>query len=207
MANPTGAPTPHGIPNFAPGDRPRLASSPGLPDILAVLDSLIGIYRIATPVVLPAPASAIDFSLIPQNYSVLELIVAARDDTAGVATDGYVNVRVNADAGPNYNSQALYAAGAGATGTRSLGDSSVRLPGCVNGGAAAGLFGSGFMRIIDYANATRHKLLHTDGGFDNLKQLVVGRWLNAAAINRLTLTPAAGGNFAAGTIAILHARP
>lgn len=213
MAKPTGPPTLHGISTFAPGDRPRLASSPGLPDILADVDALIGAYKIQAAPVGVGGAGAIDFQTIPQTFAHLLLDIDARGDAA--ATNVGMSIRLNNDSNPNYSSVNSDVNNTGLASNESLGATAMIAMGLMPAATApANGFASIVIEVLNYAGATHHK--HVLGRSSARLNAIAGTlywrfaggvWFAApAAINRLTLIPAAG-NFANGSLATLYGLP
>jgi len=110
-----------------------------------------------------------------------------------------LEVRLNGDAGANYNRQVLQgigvadAAGIGTGETRFL--STIEFPGT----NYANAFGGGIMLIPHAFNTTNHKTaLILGGAAEYLVKTAVGRWASNAAITEILCYPT-GGNFAIGS--------
>lgn len=156
-------------------------------------------------------SATIDFTSIAADWTSLILVMEGRGDTA--ARSVLVNGIFNSDSGANYDSFIAGILGTGAaqaTGVSRAG-TSFRAGSLV---AATGLATaqSGFeITIPNYAGTTLRKSyqgvgwLPGDATSDGEIQAIfpVGGWRSTAAINRITLT-AAAGNFIAGTKATLY---
>lgn len=159
---------------------------------------------------LTAAAATLDFTGIPATFAHLMVIAYLRGDTAA----GLITIfqRFNNDSGANYDWQNLGGNGAAASGFESF---------ATTGGfdtapaatAPANLFAGVRMVIPHYANAANNKALvrtrDAKAGTSSLSLSAgpsAGFWRSNAAINRVTLLPAAG-NWAAGSAATVLGLP
>lgn len=169
-----------------------------------------GVVRPIGDTILASSAASITFSSITTDYAHLFIELYARSDSA--VTNLTTLLRLNADAGANYNSGA-FAPPAGSNiinwFAESLGGTSI-IHGWVPGSTAtANRFGAHRISIPYYQSAG-HKLIHAESSFsfgDLTRESVVavggGVWKNVAVINSITLLPSAG-NFIAGTRATIY---
>ena len=159
---------------------------------------------------LTAAAASFDFTGIPATFAHLMVIAYLR----GTGASGLINIiqRFNNDAAANYDWQNLGGSGATASGFESF---------ATTGGfdtapaatAPANLFAGLRMVIPHYANAANNKAIirtrDAKAGTSSLSLSAgpsVGFWRSNAAINRVTLRPAAG-NWAAGSAATVLGLP
>ena len=205
----SGASTAHGIPNFGANDRPDLAGSrgPGLPDITAAIDALIGAYKIADTT-LGSAASQIVFSAIPQNFAHLMLVVYLRGDVGSALSSA--NLRANADATADYDFQGLRANGATIIGYESIGATSTIVGDIPGGLAGAGIFGAAHILVPHYAGAVNGKSFESVSSAkvgvasgNIYTSTLAGFWRGVSNITTLTLIPASG-NFVTGSRATLY---
>jgi hypothetical protein len=161
--------------------------------------------------VLGGAAATIDFSGIAAVGNHLLLLLYIRGDTAATQTTLFVTF--NGDSGANYHGQSLRATGATVTGSDDGAAAATRLsPFLFSAGTApANAFGTFELRVLRFAGAANQKTL-IGYGYDREAvpgagagriQTAGGQWLSNAAVNRITLTPAAG-NFVAGCQATLY---
>lgn len=146
-------------------------------------------------------ASSIVFSNISQGFTDLYLLVSARTDRANVADA----VRITANGATGYYIKYIYGSG---TGTGSYGYSDLDGLNAVGGNATASAFGNASAFISNYTS-TRNKSLSIDGVGENnaaesYQNFTEGQITTTSAITTLTLSPAFGSNFAAGTTATLY---
>ena len=156
---------------------------------------------------LVAAAASIVFQSIPQNYADLRLEFVGASSSAGGLDS--LQVRLNGDAGANYdwvynhgNNGAISSAG-------NNGDSSFRLSTLASAGA--GVVSQMSARFGAYAGTVLHKTFMSTGTVgstvfaNGVTDTIGGQWRNAAAIASLTLYPNTGPNFIVGTVASLYA--
>lgn len=148
-------------------------------------------------------AASIDFTGIPTTYAHLMIVVYARGDTAASSTN--LLARLNNDSAANYDNQFLSSQAAVSTASESLAATALTCGAIPAATAGANLFGQAEILVAHYAGAANNKSTRTVWGMkigtastnlnvgDN-----TGFWRSSAAINRVTLFPAAG-NFVAGT--------
>lgn len=202
----TGGTTPHGIPLFADSDSPDLNGNLG--GILATLDALIGVYKIADTTLL-APAATIDFSAIPQTFAHLLQVSFLRSTFAATALGDLL--RLNNDSGANYFSAQLKGDGTTTSSTNSgAGGSSTANLGAVPGATAdAATFAAILTLIPNYRDPVNLKPFfslfstHVTGATWNFG-MYAGIWAGAAAaVNRITLLDG-GANHAVGSRSTLY---
>lgn len=169
-----------------------------------------GFVPIGSPLVLGTDQGSVLISGIPATYTNLRLEFTLR--LTGAATDQTLGLRVNADAGANYDTERMTGTGASAGAVETFGGAQIVLAqNAVANSAGAGLATSGVIEIPNYANTTWNKnilarLFSKFGtGASNMKTDVVGAsWRSSAAINSLTITNVSGSNIQAGSIFTLY---
>jgi len=154
---------------------------------------------------LTAAAASVTFYNIPQNYSALQLTIYARSDRAAVANDT-LNLRLNLDAGANYDFNTPYISDTTITGNIAVAATAIGLGYIPAATATAGVFDSYSIVIPSYAETTGQKsvtgtgTLKTGTATANLFIFAIsGWWRSTAAITSVRLLPGAG-NFIAGSI-------
>jgi len=208
MLLPTGPVTAHGVATFAETDRPNLAASPGLGDILAQLDGLIGAYKIAE---LSGAAGSYDFLNIPATFRHLLLVCQLRCDSAATALG--CNARFNNDASAVYDSQYIQAQAAAVVAAELFSAAAAYL-GDVPGSTAGGnMFATLKLWIPNYTQTVNHhewqseNFTHSLASTGGLRLKLHGGVHRAlGAIGRLTLLPVTG-NWIAGSLASLYGLP
>lgn len=210
----TGNPTPLGIPNFGPNDRPALDLSPGLLDITAEIDTLLTSQQQVKRLfdqTLVASAASFDIQNIAQTCSHLKLVSYLRDDGAGT-TWSFAYVLINNDNGAHYDPQLVYASGSGApiNGGVNVNQFFAYAGIEAEGASTADRFGESEISIPNYRGA-HHKIVRaegyasTSGAIAGIAHVWLGTtWTQVAAINRITILPGSGSNFVAGSRVTLY---
>lgn len=170
-----------------------------------------GFMRMLADTTLVGSAATIDFTSIPATFAHLRLAIYGRGDTVAVGTN--ILARLNNDSTAVYQYQLLLASAAVASAVEGLAQTSIVLGNMPAASAGANFFGACVIDLLHYAGATNQKVLEYLTGFrsggatgNGTTYKGSGWWANGAAINRLTLIPAAG-NFVAGTRATLYGIP
>ena len=156
----------------------------------------------------PAGTSTFTFSSIPSTYQHLQIRYTARDARA-VGINSF-NMNFNGDTGSNYMRFHILA-GDGATATASAGTTShtTILAGYeAAASAAANIFGTGIIDILDYANTNKNKttrnLCGTDLNGSGEVDFMSGLWMSTAAISSITLTVGTSANWSTGSTFALY---
>jgi hypothetical protein len=157
------------------------------------------------------PVANFDFTGIPQIYRHLKIVFAGRGDTNANFTS--FSLRFNGDSGNYYNMVNFYIASDGSEANNdsgTIGGSALtiwRIPALTG---IAGMVGSSEMLVFNYSGTTFFKNIHTmnlcqEDTADNIieSMWLHGMWRKTAAINQITISPAAG-NFIAGSVASLY---
>jgi hypothetical protein len=174
-----------------------------------------GAVVLIASVVLAAPAASIGFSAIAATYNHLRLVISSlRSSEAGSETDGFL-VTLNGLTSAIYDESgmlvvgnvapALYQARAQANWS---GAGNFAIPAA---SATATVFGSYIFDLPGYANSNEKTMLMT-GGYDDaagtFSNFAIfqgqGKLRSTAAINAISLVPANGPNFIAGSAAYLY---
>ena len=155
---------------------------------------------------LGSSAATVTFSSISQSYRDLALVINARTDRSGQATDG-LNIKFNTDDGNNYYD--VYMTGNGSSVASSV-DSAVsrwlthpsNLPGAT---ATSGEYSSIVTQFLDYSATDKHKtgLCRFDLA-SAITGASAGRWANTAAVTQLVLISRNNANFVAGSTFALY---
>ena len=138
-------------------------------------------------------ASNITFSNIPATYTHLQIRGIARSTTSGAGGD-HVHCQFNTDTGSNYASHRVYGSGASAAAQGLASQTEIRVGVAARNGNTAGVFGTSFTDILDYANTnkntTTRALIGLDvNGASGEIILQSGLWMNTAAITSIKLYP------------------
>ena len=170
----------------------------------------------AIPVVLAdstlsVAAASIDFTGIAQDWAHLHLIGYLRGSTAATATQVYM--RINGDAGSNYDFQQLYGQASTAAAGETFAADKAQVGACAAASAGANLFSPFTADIPFYAGGDNNKTISsafsykTGTSSGNLQVSSMGAfWRSNAAITSISLFPSAG-NFTAGSRVTLYGMP
>lgn len=161
-------------------------------------------YTKITTVSLSTTAANIDFSSIPATYTDLLIKISSRCDTA--SQDYFaLDIALNGSSA-SFTTKQMF----GVNATAYYGSGAYRYVGYTQAVLmTANAFASGEIYIPNYANTSYVKSISADSVTEtNAVGAVVAihatTWSNTAAINQITLTPDAGGNFVAYTTATLY---
>lgn len=205
----TGTSTPKGIPNFSAADRPDLAGSkgPGLPDITAKIDALLGLVPLwdSTDAGISFPTASIPTPTLPQTFKHLRLVLSLKTDIAAQDVNTYLRCNNDATAG-HHLYQYLQAGGTVVT----AGDNNTTNTAWYIGNAAgtasqANTRGAFVVDLPDYAAVECHSFVGQNwhGGDGTTGGLSLGFFGGthevAQAITTLQVLLLGGGNFVAGS--------
>jgi len=147
--------------------------------------------------------STITFSSIPSTYKSLQLRYIGRSTTASGGID--LIMRFNGSSTAAYTWHYIEGDGSGGTpqASYSINDTGFYYSSALTGAVTdAGIFGVGFIDIIDYANTSKTKVAKSFWGRDTngtgKLQLMSNLWNNTSAITSITLTTSSG-NFETGS--------
>jgi len=149
---------------------------------------------IASTLVGSGGVATVTFNDIPQTYKHLQIRWIARNASSN-STDSF-SVNFNGDIGVNYAWHWLYGTGSSVS-AYGTGSQQGGLVECTSGaGAASGVFGGGYVDILDYANTNKYKTFRSLGGADANGSggifLMSSLWMNTNSISSITLTSNAG---------------
>lgn len=196
-----GTPVP-GLPDLGVTRAPAPAQGLAL-DEKGAIPALLQPTVLIQDVMLDIAASSFDFVAIPQTYKHLQLVWQARGTTVAATTA--CTLLFNGDTGANYDYEVIF--GNVNTPTAALSTADTNLDGFLipAASATAGSAGAGDASIPYYAGTTFWKqiLLREVAVKEGLAIFRGGNWRSTAAINRITVTVAAG-NFAAGSRMTLY---
>jgi hypothetical protein len=151
-------------------------------------------------ITLASTQTSITFSSISQAYRDLFLVVSI----AGLGSGGQPLLRVNNDAGLNYNGTVLRANGTNVNGVNLV---------SYNYGAMLGIYVSNSgsnntffdVWLPDYATTDKHKnLMIRANGADSGVEMQFSKWNNTSAVTSLVLTFGSGQTWGIGTTAALY---
>jgi hypothetical protein len=176
-----------------------MASKPIVVGELVTTAWLNSLWICVYDAVLGASAGSIDTgAVLPTSYADMLIKVQARGDTAA-ATANLV-LRLNNDAGSNYDYQIQSDSAATFAASETFGASGGMIVGVIPANtAAAGLAGQTTIGIFNYGNATFNKVATSlsdnkigtaTGNMSSYR--IGGHWRSAAAVNRVAVLPAAG---------------
>lgn len=178
-----------------------VAGTPGTWVVLAPSTTII------SESVLAGGEASVDITSIPATYRHLRLVVIGRGDTAALATN--LLLRYNNDSAANYDwVLSSYQGASGSGSTQAAAQTAARVGTLLAASATAGDPTLADVFIPAYAGTTFRKVSSTVQNLGNGTNTMgadqlSAKWNSTAAINRITLLPAAG-NFAAGTTVTLY---
>jgi hypothetical protein len=154
---------------------------------------------IATVTVGSGGAANVEFTSIPSGFEHLQIRAIARSTRASV-DNVFVNMQINSDTGANYSYHDLYGDGSTVAAGAITSVTQNYIQRITASTAAASIFGTFVIDILDYKNTNKYKTLKSLGGFDlngsGQIYLVSGSWRNTNAITSLKFTSQATGDFA-----------
>lgn len=160
---------------------------------------------------LGADTATFDFTSIPTIYTTLQLVGYLRGTAA--TTNSGVNVRFNNDSTGIYDNAYLYGQGTTTAVGSFVNQTTVQCGQMPCATAPANVFSPLLFWIPNYSISNNHRsgwskfFLRWGANLaDTERDAVIWR-NNAAAISRITLTPAAGGNFKSGSRVTLYGWP
>lgn len=153
-------------------------------------------------------AANIDMTSISGTYAHLLVVVYARGDTPAPTT-GF-NMQFNGDTAANYDYQQMVGSAAVIVNSENFASTRISHGAMPANSAGANLFNASVMFIPHYAGTANNKVVISINASKSgtstgnmLDYTQAGFWRSNAAINRITLFPAAG-NFVAGTRVTLY---
>jgi hypothetical protein len=160
--------------------------------------------------VLVGVTASITFSSIPSTFRSLMISTVCRSNNASTTT---LNMRFNGDTGNNYGCQNLAAQQTTVLASESVGVSSIQMRDLAAAASTASYPSIYTIHIPWYASTTFMKLCSAENEWSSgtasgsvVSFTVKGRWSSTAAINSITLLPAAG-SFIAGSNFALYGLP
>lgn len=164
---------------------------------------------IATATVSNGTTTTITFSSIPATYTHLQLRYIIRTDRSDDYADA-IGMRFNSDTGSNYYRHRLETENTGGVvaGANSGTDAQYHFMGA-SALCTSGVFASGVVDIIDYANTSKYKTTKSlSGTLNSASQNWMGFessvWLSTAAINTIALKVNYGTYYAIGSTIALY---
>lgn len=168
----------------------------------AVPPSSSGAMSLIASAILGVAAATIDLTSIPAGFSLLNILLITQTDNA---SNQNLLITFNGDSGNNYDCEQSNANASSPTATESSNAAASLNIGAVAPSNATGCTLSTTISLPWYSATTFHKTLVASGTLtlgtattNYWLRSASGRWRSTAAINRITLTLAAG-NFIAGT--------
>jgi hypothetical protein len=152
------------------------------------------------------------FNNIPQTYTDLYIVYSARaaqtsDNYLGAAVS-YINMYFNSITSVTMGSVQMYTNGGGSAASARITNNVAAFSGLIpNGNATSGIFGTGVIHILSYADTTKNKTVLTRTAADlsgsGITSFDVSSWISKSAINAITLYTSYT-NFIAGSTATLY---
>ena len=166
----------------------------------------LGVVRPLQEVVLGSPAASVAFASIPATFAHLHIVASLVLDSGSIAS---VLLRLNSDTGANYDWQHQSAVAAVTSAAESIADTAIKV-----GEVCGAIANCGLDIVVPiYAGGSSERLvmamaaMKSASGSGGLKRFgSVGWWRNAAAINRIDISPATG-NFNTGSTFTLYGMP
>lgn len=124
--------------------------------------------------------------------------------STGVVAD--VQLQFNGDTATNYSVTILYGTGSATGSYRQTSANELLIDFQGSAGTTSGVFNTGLLNIMNYANTTTHKtILNRAGRAANGTDAVVGLWRSTSAITSMTFKLGGSGNqFAIGSTFTLY---
>lgn len=162
----------------------------------AVVQSTTGPTSISSST-LAAPAANFDITSIPSQFNLLLIYADLRGDTA--ANQVAAQLRFNNDSAANYDWIRVFGSSAGSSASNTPGDTLIQVGEVPAASGTAGRSGPVLIQIYNYSGTTFNKSLISLNGRQHQTAAAglnvtetYGNWRSTAAINRITLLPAAG---------------
>jgi hypothetical protein len=163
-------------------------------------------YEMIATTTLGTTSATISLSSIPSTYTDLVLVISARTNRSGQATDG-LNIKFNTDDGNNYSDTELVGNGSSASSNRDTNSSrwltnDANLPGAT---ATSGVFSAIIVSLQNYANTNVYKtgLCRFNLASSNTGASV-GLWRSTTAIDAITLISRNNADFVSGSTFTLY---
>lgn len=152
---------------------------------------------IASTLVGASGVNTVIFDDIPQNYKHLQIRFLARTTRAN--QEDNIQLRFNSDSAANYAAHVLYGDGATAGSFSDGASISFNTRSVVAAASStAGIFGSGVIEVLDYANISKNKTVRSLNGYEangtGQVRLSSGLWMSTVAINSITIISANAAN-------------
>ena len=178
-------------------------------ELIAILrgDFPLGLVPIAQTT-LAAPVASVTFAGVPQNFRTLMLISLPRTDR--VAVGDFILLQFNGDAGVNYNRETLRGQNVAASALNAMAITGIQIGYIEGANALANAFSSVIAFIPNYRSGARKTVISLATVFgsgiaaDAVIEANGGQWSGIAAITSITLSPAFGPNFVAGSVFQLY---
>lgn len=159
-------------------------------------------YEVITKETVGTAVASVTFSSIPQMYTDLVLVCAAR--TTRAATSDNVIVRFNSDTTAIYSSTNLFG-DTGVGSARSSNDTSCFWSYIPSASQTAGRFGVATMNIMNYANTTTQKTtVSSSGNYAAQLELTANYYRSTSAISAITILSGTASNIAVGSTFTLY---
>lgn len=147
----------------------------------------------------PAGASSVEFTNIPTTgYAHLQIRGIARTTEAADGSAIYIQFNSDTTTG-NYRGHGLYGTGSSVVAYDLDGSYYASLSAVAGGNAAASIFGTAVIDILDYANTNKYKTVRNLSGNDRngsgQVRFASGLWMSTSAVTSVKLVPLSN-NFA-----------
>jgi hypothetical protein len=160
-------------------------------------------YEVITKETIGTAVASVTFSSIPQMYTDLVLVCAAR--TSRAATSDNLIVRFNSDSTAIYSSTNLFGDANGIGTARSSNDTSCFWSYIPSASQSAGRFGVAHMNIMNYANTNTQKTtISSSGNYAAQLELTANQYRSTSAISAITILSGTASNIAVGSTFTLY---
>jgi hypothetical protein len=153
---------------------------------------------------LGSSASSITFSSIPATFTDLRFVITGH----ATGTNGEImRIQFNSDTGSNYSATELRATGSSVSSNRFSNTTSMRIAFMADDFLGATIISTASVDIFSYTGSTNKTALGTgsvDANGSGYVTRSVGLWRNTSAITSITILPASGDVWTAGTTATLY---
>ena len=160
-----------------------------------------GAYDALADVTLSTTTASVTFAGIPSGYKHLQLRLIARTNRS--ATVDPMTLTFNNDTSGVYSFHDVYGDGSATAAEAASATTGVKFYRAAGGTAAANIFGTSIIDVLDYQNTNKNKTVRYLGGIDANGSgeifLGSGGWYNTSAVNTITITSFTSNSFVANS--------
>jgi len=164
-------------------------------------------YTAIETVTLSSTQASITFSVIPQTFTDLKIVISARTNQSSWNDNSIV--RFNGDSGNNYSSRRLNASGSTADTSSNTSQDGFYYWNFVAANATSNTFSNNEMYIPNYTSSNQksfsaERIVENNSSTDNMISLIAGLWTGTSAITSISIAPFYGTVFVQHTTATLY---